>query len=403
MRTSSGNGRNPSLTEEVMTLRNILVTLVLTAASLSPQRAVQAETDYVSYSNELADVQRRLAELEAQQCDDPQQTCSAISCRPDYALLQTVGCPSWMFRGDVLYWAVRNPATEYGITDIGGVQDRGAVGDVLAISPEYETGYRLSFGRRLGPCAAGPEILFTYTDFNQSIREVYAGPLRATFISSDNSENNDSDDINSLGVETITPDDRATGAAASYSFSYNVYDVEIAQALIATEHLSFRIAGVGRMMDMDQEFRVTYTGGDFQTAFTPFETCEYEGGGILLRTDLNWYLTDRLTIDFGGKAGVMLGTFNTRIFIPDDEPGVPTDVRYSERRMTTVVEMNAGVTYRRCLGRFLVSGSAGYEMTQLLDFNDHRSFSDSHQEGQNSHLLGNISLDGLYARAGIEF
>lgn len=386
-----------------MTYRAIVVTLVLTAASLSWPQASQAETDHVSYANELADVHRRLGELETQQMDYPYQTTGKVECWPDYALLETEGCPAWVFRGDTLYWAVRNPATQYGITDIGGVQDRGAVGQILAITPEYEVGYRLSAGRRFGHCATGPEILFTYTDFQQSTREVFAGPLRSTFISSDNSENDDSDNINTLGVETITPDDRATGAVASYSFSYDVYDVEIAQALIASEHLTLRMGGVGRLMDMEQAFVVTYTGGDFQTAFTPFENSDYVGGGILLRTDLNWYVTDRLTIDFGAKAGAMLGTFNTRIFIPDDEPGVPTDVTYSERRMTTVVEMNAGLTYRRRVGRFLLSGSVGYEMTQLLDFNDGRVFSDSHQEGQNSHLLGNISLDGMYARAGVDF
>lgn len=389
--------------EEVMTYRTTLLTFVLAAAGLSLSRAVQAETDFISYANELAEVNRRLNELEAQQKDYPYQTSDKVEHWPSYSLLETDGCPAWIFRGDVLYWSVRNPATQYAITDIGGVQDRGAVGRVLAITPEYDLGYRLSVGRRLGQCTAGPEITFTYTDFHQSLRETFAGPVRSTFISSDNSENDDSDNINTLGVETIFPDDRATSAVASYTFSYDVFDVEIGQALITSEHLTFRVGGVGRVIDMDQSFAVTYTGGDFQTAFSPFETNEYVGGGILLRTDLNWRVTDRLTIDVGGKAGAMLGTFDTRIFIPDDEPGVPTDVTYSERRMTTVVEVNAGLTYRRHVGRFLLTGSAGYEMTQLLDFNDHRVFSDSHQEGQNSHLLGNISLDGLYARAGVEF
>lgn len=304
----------------------------------------------------------------------------------------------------MLYWSVRNPATQYAITDIGGVQDRGAVGQILSITPEYDFGYRFAVGRRLGTCGrGGPEIVFTMTEFDQTIRETYNGPVRSTFISSDNSENNDSDDINTLGVETVFPDDRATQASASYEFSYNAYDLELAQALITSERLSLRLGAVGRVLDMEQAFSVTYTGGDFQTVFSPFETSDYVGGGMLLDADLTWYVTDRLSIDFGSRAGAMLGTFDTRIFIPDDEPGVPTDVIYSERRMTTVVEMNAGMTYRRYFGRFLVSGSAGYEMIQLLGFSDHRAFTDSFQEGQNSHLLGNISLDGLYARASVEF
>ncbi len=303
----------------------------------------------------------------------------------------------------MLYWAVRNPATQYAITDIGGVQDRGAVGQSIAITPEYKSGYRLTFGRRFGHCETGPEMLFTFTDFQQTLNEAYAGPLRATFVSADNSENDDSDNINTLGVETITPDDRATTAVANYSFSYKVHDIEIGQALIASEHLSFRLGGVARVMDMEQAFSVTYTGGDFQTAFSPYENSDYTGGGILLDADLSWYVFNGVTFDFGARAGAMLGTFTTQTYIPDDEPGVPTNVTYNDTRMSTVVEMNAGMTYRRIFGNYLWSASAGYEMTQLIGFNDRRLFTESHQEGQNTHQIGDLSLDGLYARLGVDF
>lgn len=380
----------------------LIVSAVLVGSLGSTLAHAQQPIEFTSYASEVNDLYRRLEELESQVGQYPVQQGSK-TCGPVVGVLETPGCPGWIVRADVLYWSVRNPATQYAITDIGGVQDRGAVGQVLTVTPEYDLGFRFSLGRRLGCCDTGPEILFHFTDFDQDLSETFAGPVRSTFISSDNSENDDSDNINTLGVETITPDDRATSARASYRFSYNTYDLELAQSLVTNRNLTLRVGGVGRVMDMDQEFRVTYTGGDFQTAFTPFETSDYTGGGLLLGADLNWHATRCLTLDMGAKAGAMLGTFDTRIFIPDDEPGVPTDVKYNETRMTTVLDVRVGLTYRRYVGRFLLLGSAGYEMTQLLDFNDHRTFSDSHQEGQNSHLVGNISLDGAYCRAGVEF
>ncbi|MBC8350817.1 MAG: hypothetical protein H8E66_02445 [Planctomycetes bacterium] len=377
-----------------------LLLLAVSGSLLYPSIAsAQAEADYVSYASELADVYSRLSELESQQNESAYQTSEKEDYWPSTALLETDGRPGWLAQVDLLYWAVRNPATQYGITDIGGVQDRGAVGDILSITPEYEAGYRIAFGKRLGHCVAGPEITFRFTDFDQQITERRIGSLRASFISSDNSENNDSDDA----VNDITPDDRATSATANYDFSYNAYDLEIAQSLITTEHLTLRMGGTGRVMDLEQGFDVTYTGGDFQVPYRGFETSDYVGGGLLLGTELKWRVTNRLTLGMGAKAGAMFGTFDTRLFLPDDEPGVPTDVRSSERRMSTVLEMNVGLNYRRPWRRFLLTGAAGYEMTQLLDFSDRRVFSDSHIEGQNSHLIGNVSLDGLYARAGVDF
>lgn len=317
--------------------------------------------------------------------------------------LATDGCPGWIASADYLFWSVRDMSAQYGITDIGGVQDRGAVGDVLSIGTDYESGLRFAIGKRLGACVGGPELMFRMTDFDSNETETYAGPLRATFVSADNSENDDSDNINTLGVETIFPDDRATSAAANLHFSYNVYDFEIAQPLIMSDHLTLRLSGIGRAVDIEQAFSVTYTGGDFATVFTPFRNSDFVGGGMLIGTELAWYVVDTLTIDFGAKLGALGGTVDTRVFIPDDEPGVPTDVTYSERRITSVLEMKIGITYKRPIRQYLVMGSVGYEMTQLFNLSDSRNFTESHQEGNNTHLIGDISLDGLYARAGVEF
>ena len=199
--------------------------------------------------------------------------------------------PGWIFMVDFLSWSVHNPPTEYAISDIGGVQDRGAVGTVLDLDTNYDPGIRISAGRRLFGSAV--EGRFTYTYFDSFTNERFDGPVRSTFISSDNSENDDSDNINTSGVETIFADDRATRAVASLDFDYNTFDWEVAQAVNLTQSLAMRLSGKFRYLNMNQDFRVTYTGGDFQTAFTPFETNAYDGGGIILGSEIRWYTMRR--------------------------------------------------------------------------------------------------------------
>lgn len=381
-----------------MSLRTVRALALFFCAAFAAPTFAWAENNVANelYASEFAEIHRRLDAMESWRAPMLESHKKHV---PNYALLETRGCPGWIVGLDYLHWAVRNSSTQFGVTDIGGVQDRGAVGQVLDITPEYDAGFRLIAGRRIGDHGSSTEFVFRLTDFDQQLSNLHVGSLRATFVSADNSENNDSDD----GANDITPDDRATQALANYDFSYNVYDLELAQTLLTTETLSIRVAGIGRAVDMEQDFRVRYTGGDFQVPFTAFETSDYVGGGILLGTDLVWQLRDVWELSFGVKGGALLGTYNTRTFIPDDEPGVPTDVTNSERRMSAVIEANLAINYQREVGRFLVDGTLGYEMTQLMDMNDRRVFTESHIEGQNAHLIGNIGIDGLFARMSLGY
>ncbi|MBC8870436.1 MAG: hypothetical protein H8E44_13520 [Planctomycetes bacterium] len=372
------------------------VLLAVMAAAISGSTAFAQQP--VSYTNELAALEARIAELENMEYMQEERVVYA---QPGLA---TDGSPAWITEFDYLYWTQRNASNQYGITDIGGVQDRGAVGTVLAIDTDYATGFRFAVGRRFSQGGAGgPEFVFRYTDFDTQATERHIGSLRASFISSDNSENDDIDNTLTGTPNTITPDDRATQASALLRFNYQTYDLELAQSLILADSLTLRLSGGGRAADVGQSFQVTYTGGDFQTAFSPFQETEYTGGGLIMGTDLRWYVLPSLTFDIGAKGGLLVGTMQTRTFIPDDEPGVPTDVRYDETRLTPIVEMTAAVTYRGQFRRVQWDASAGYQLTNWFNVADSRVFSDSHMEGQNVHLLNDLAIDGFYARVGFGF
>ncbi len=73
-------------------------------------------------------------------------------------------------------------------------------------------------------------------------------------VSSDNSENNDSG--NTAGVETVTPEDRATFISGSLFFYHNVFDMELAQKLRLRDDLSLQLSGGGEAASIDQFFAV---------------------------------------------------------------------------------------------------------------------------------------------------
>lgn len=332
----------------------------------------------------IAELQQRIESLELQSQAD---LGTAV---------QTSGGAGWVGSFDILAWTVRDAGFEYGITDIGGVQDRGAVGTVLSLGGNYSPGFRFSAGKRLGD--GGPVIGFGFLNFVSNDAQSEIGPIRATVVSADNSENDDSDNINTLGVQTITPDDRATRADALFDFSMRHYDFQLEQSFRMSDALTTKLTSAIRITDVDSTQQVTYLGGDFQTAFTPFQTSAFDGAGAVLGGEMSWNLSRRISFNFSANGGALLGRMQTRTFIPDDEPGVPTDVTYDETRLVPLLESRVWLMTRGRLGMTNIEFGGGYEFANLFNVADQRVFTESHMEGQNAHIIGDLSLDGFFGR-----
>ena len=187
------------------------------------------------------------------------------------------------------------------------------------------------------------------------------------------------------------------------TLNYDVYDLELAQSLELTKSLTLRLSGGARAATLNEHFDVTYTGGDFQVPYRAFRDWDYSGAGMFLGGDMNWSATQCLSFNVASKSGLVLGRYQSRHFFPDDEPGVPTDVRHGETRVNPFVEVSAGVLYERPIGNSVLTIGAGYEIVNWFNMADNRTFSDSHIEGQNVNSVRDLSLDGMYARIGLNF
>ena len=98
-----------------------------------------------------------------------------------------------------------------------------------------------------------------------------------------------------------------------------------------------------------------------------------------------------------------MGEVETRTFIPDDEPGVPTDVRYERTRAIPFVETGAALGYVYSSGNFSFNAAIGHEMINWFGALDSRVFSDAYMEAQNIHQTSDISMDGEYVRIGVAY
>lgn len=363
---------------------------------------------YVIEDTSCIDLESRVRALEAGRIGCPE------SCTPLTANLATDGRPGLIAWADFLYWTVRNTGFEYGIT-APGPEDGGPVGRVERLGGSYNPAFRVGLGRRFGDdcVGAGPEIYMTYTRFSNDITRT-TGPGRSTIISSDNAINTDADMDNGILVfpENVTPEDLYASAIGTYRFRYHSGDLFIGQNLIMTDNLTLRLQGGARYMQMNELKQVTYNGGDFLAPLTATHNGEFDGAGLIVGSMMRWNLLPSVRFNIGINAGTLIGSNRTRTIIPDSPDAslfpihiltTPTDVSARETRLIPVVELMAGLDFRKQIGRNIWTTSVGYDFTNYFNLSDTRVFSDAFQEGQNSHILNAITLDGLYARFGINY
>jgi len=347
----------------------------------------------------LDEFSSRLARLEKRMCYT--DVCGATG-------LRNAGKSGFIAGADFLYWTLRHPGAQYAIREnnaqvAGG--DQGAQGQVIAIGGDYAPGYRVSAGYRMGDgcgcisCGSGMEFLATYTNWDNFTTETSTGNLRATSVSAQNADDDDAD--NNSGN---TADDFATRATAELAFDYETIDCVMAQNLIMSNFLTLRLKAGGRYAKVDSMYHVTYEGGDFNGPTGSLMETDFEGGGFLMGLESRWMLNPYWSFDVGATGVMMMGEVKTRSFyLDDDDAAGDTNVSYRETRVTPVFEAAAAVRYRRPLYGMELTFSAGYEMVHWFNLAETRNFTNAHQESNNTHLLQDFTLDGLFARAGINY
>ena len=186
-------------------------------------------------------------------------------------------------------------------------------------------------------------------------------------------------------------------ATAEATLSYNVFDLEMGRRMMLGDSLALRPFGGLRFAEIDQNFNITYNGGDANQDLVeqPPQVRRRRRAG---RAQVDWMLFEHWTV-YGRAAGsLMTGDYNATVSEFNNNGATPlTNVNQSFRKITPVAEMAFGVAYQ---GEHLRL-SLGYEITNWFSLVDTPSFVDDVQQGKIQRNISDLGVDGLAAR--VEF
>ena len=282
---------------------------------------------------------------------------------------------------DWLSWTARRRGLDYAhVADSGGLSALGSKNRRLTY--DRNGGFRFHYSRRK---PSGWELAFHYTYFHSNDAESKApryGVIPTRIHPGD------------------APSNVAASASANASLDMDVLDFEVGRWFHPNCWSAFRVFGGFRWAIIDQDFNVTYNGGkDFgsynnHTVSTP---SKMDGYGLRIGSEGHWKLGRGWSL-FGRSAGSVLGgQFENRYLERDDTYGLLTDVRDHVTQAVPVMEVAAGLGYRKGTWEF----SLGYELATWFNMADRPSFTSAGlASGPHTNDTSDLLIDGLFLQAG---
>ena len=304
----------------------------------------------------------------------------------------TERCPAWYGEKDYLLWRVNRSGLDVGIYDLDADDDMGP-GQIVRIQPDYDSGFRLAFGRHT---SSGWDFAVRWTrlDLGDSTSfEDYTEYSEPTRIHPSDSANIGDDDVGF--------------AQSSYDVDLNFVDIEMGYT-IDFRRASFRPFGGIRLADINQAMLTYYTDFDdrFDDDFTRVaETIGMDSVGFYFGSGVHVPLIDR-RLDLLGRlaTGVHISEFDSAFREADfDDIDTFDDFNFrvsgAERQGVGSLEVSVGLLMHLWQGRRLVVDlAAGYEMQSYFNMVDFISFDDDMALANLDRGSANLTLDGTFLR-----
>ena len=101
-------------------------------------------------------------------------------------------------------------------------------------------------------------------------------------------------------------------ATAEATLSYDVFDLEMGRRMMLGDSLALRPFGGLRFAEIDQNFNITYNGGDANQDLVS-NHLKFDGGGVRAGVQVDWMLFEHWTV-YGRAAGsLMTGDYNATV------------------------------------------------------------------------------------------
>jgi hypothetical protein len=265
------------------------------------------------------------------------------------------------------------PSTAGGLTTSGPVQ---------SLNYELRTGVRAELGYRLGH--SHWELLAGYTYFRSNgFDAVFAAPGQAI--------------LPTLTRPGLT--DTVAFAGADANLEYHVYDALVARRFAVDEHVALRMLGGMRFASIRQGFNAYYDGIDARAASVRTRS-DFEGFGPVIGGEAVWAGWNGFHLYAKANGGLLTGTSENPILEANGNGGaVFVNSGYDVRKVVpfTTVGVGGGWQYRT------FSLRAGYEITHWFGLTDQPRFTDDVGRGKFVPTQGDLSLEGLFVQAAVQF
>ena len=298
--------------------------------------------------------------------------------------------PKWFAFGDYLYMRARDAEVAYAVPIDGPVNNpddpKFQIGPTAVADFDYESAFRAGFGVGLGNMMS---VGVTYTSFDtdtSSSTSVLPGDLIHTLVSH---------------RDTDTADQQFLSAAADYSMDFDLVDVDFRRVVsCGCGHQITCLLGA-RYAGLQQDFLADFGVPNEQEIVTT--DVHFDGGGIRLGLDAEWYGCNRRCFVYGRSAASFVAGQFKASYTQEDlfaQQVIYTD--WQAGRIVTMLDLEVGIGLSSRNGR--VRASVGYMVSGWFNTVNTDEFIKAVAVTSDFTGLNNsMSFDGAVARAEIRF
>lgn len=271
------------------------------------------------------------------------------------------------------------------------------LGSNKSVTPDYTSGFRIGSRVDFG---SGIDAMASWTHF---FAEEGDGPLTIP------TEPPGTARILATLAHPATPSageygPEADSARGRFDWKYDNYDLEVGRTLEVGK-LDLRLFGGVRHSNIDEHFRVTYDGGDFDMGRVSSDV-GYWGVGPRVGAGGDWHLPWGLSVF--GKAGgsLLVGEAESETVQRDNDDETLVAEIHSDFGVVVVpvVDIQAGVGWETPLGEWgLVALRAGYEFQNFFNMIDHGTWADDVAVGSMSEDSTSLGVDGVFLGGTLSF
>ena len=299
------------------------------------------------------------------------------------------------FFGDFLYLRPRNAEVAYALPIDGPVApvlgNEVPIGPTAVVDFDYEPAFRVGAVLRLhdGASIVGQYSYFRSDDASAATINPADGVLRSLV-------------SHPLGANTATD---SLDANASLALDYDLVDVDYRGMIVGCESCQGKCAYIvnyligGRYAHAEQDFRSNFTVINTTSVDT---NVDYDGGGIRLGLEGERHSTATGFYVYGrGVTNLMVGEFKADYRQTHSLNGVEAFTDWSAGRVVPVIDLELGLGWVGPRRRLKFSG--GYLVSSWFNVVKTEDFINAVQSHNFDDMSGNLTFDGLVARATWEF